>query len=341
MAQARRMLRDGRVRGLADRVRRQLARLPPVRGAQQRRSRPVPGVQRRAAAVDVRGAGPVLHGCVQNDRPVREFLDGKHTFVNAALARHYGMPAPEAEAGRWVRVDDAGRYGRGGLLPMAVFLTKNSPGLRTSPVKRGYWVVRRLLGENIPAPPAERPRTARRRGQARRADPARDAGPPPRRQELRRLPRAVRRDRPGVRGLRARRRGPRTGPRRPARRHPGDVPRRRRGDGPRGPARLSRTHAARGVRRQPLPQAAGLRAWAELDPLGRRDGRRHARAAERRRRPLRRPGRDDRHEPAIPEQANRRRQVGVIAMPDVPMSDQHPSQAAARRPAGRSCVVPG
>ena len=49
------------------------------------------------------------------------------------------------------------RYGRGGLLPMAVFLTKNSPGLRTSPVKRGYWVVRRLLGENIPPPPPEVP----------------------------------------------------------------------------------------------------------------------------------------------------------------------------------------
>jgi Protein of unknown function (DUF1588)/Protein of unknown function (DUF1585) len=36
---------------------------------------------------------------------------------------------------------------------MAVFLTSNSPGLRTSPVKRGYWVVRRLLGETIPPPP--------------------------------------------------------------------------------------------------------------------------------------------------------------------------------------------
>jgi Protein of unknown function (DUF1588)/Protein of unknown function (DUF1585) len=34
-----------------------------------------------------------------------------------------------------------------------VFLTKNAPGLRTSPVKRGYWVVRRLLGERIPPPP--------------------------------------------------------------------------------------------------------------------------------------------------------------------------------------------
>ena len=45
-----------------------------------------------------------------------------------------------------MRVDDADRYGRGGLLPMAVFLTQNSPGLRTSPVKRGNWVVQRVLG---------------------------------------------------------------------------------------------------------------------------------------------------------------------------------------------------
>jgi hypothetical protein len=40
---------------------------------------------------------------------------------------------------------------------MAVFLTQNSPGLRTSPVKRGYWVVRRLLGERIPPPPPNVP----------------------------------------------------------------------------------------------------------------------------------------------------------------------------------------
>jgi len=74
------------------------------------------------------------------------------------LARHYGMPEPPPDSfhlsgERWVHVEDAHRYGRGGLLPMAVFLTKNAPGLRTSPVKRGYWVVRRLLGEQIPPPP--------------------------------------------------------------------------------------------------------------------------------------------------------------------------------------------
>jgi hypothetical protein len=50
-------------------------------------------------------------------------------------------------------VKDARSYGRGGLLPMSVFLTQNAPGLRTSPVKRGYWVARRVLGEVIPPPP--------------------------------------------------------------------------------------------------------------------------------------------------------------------------------------------
>ena len=52
-----------------------------------------------------------------------------------------------------MKVEDAARHQRGGLLPMAAFLTQSSPGLRTSPVKRGYWVVRRVLGEVIPPPP--------------------------------------------------------------------------------------------------------------------------------------------------------------------------------------------
>ena len=44
---------------------------------------------------------------------------------------------------------------------MAVFLTKNSPGLRTSPVKRGDWVVKNVLGERIPPPPPKVPELPR------------------------------------------------------------------------------------------------------------------------------------------------------------------------------------
>jgi hypothetical protein len=91
----------------------------------------------------------------QRDRSVLDVLYGGDTFVNRPLARHYGMPEPQADG--WAHVADAGRYGRGGMLPMAVFLTKNAPGLRTSPVKRGYWVVRRLLGEQVPPPPPSVP----------------------------------------------------------------------------------------------------------------------------------------------------------------------------------------
>jgi mono/diheme cytochrome c family protein len=92
---------------------------------------------------------------IQRNGSVLDFLYGNFTFVNAVLARHYGMPEPAKD--RWARVDNAQQYARGGLLPMSVFLTKNAPGLRTSPVKRGYWIVHRLLGEYIPAPPPDVP----------------------------------------------------------------------------------------------------------------------------------------------------------------------------------------
>jgi len=89
----------------------------------------------------------------QSNGSILDLLYGKHTFVNAALARHYKMTDVKTSDEAWVRVDNADKYGRGGLLPMSVFLTQNSPGLRTSPVKRGYWLVRKVLGEHIPPPP--------------------------------------------------------------------------------------------------------------------------------------------------------------------------------------------
>lgn len=94
---------------------------------------------------------------IQRDGSVLDLIHAKHTFVNKTLADHYGMPFSGKDPKAWVKIDKADRYGRGGLLPMSVFLTKNAPGLRTSPVKRGYWVVRRVLGEHVPAPPADVP----------------------------------------------------------------------------------------------------------------------------------------------------------------------------------------
>jgi hypothetical protein len=98
-----------------------------------------------------------LDDAIRSDRSMLDLLYAKHTFVNPVLARHYKIPDVEGDNDRWVMVKNASTYGRGGLLPMAVFLTQSSPGLRTSPVKRGYWVVRRVLGETIPPPPPNVP----------------------------------------------------------------------------------------------------------------------------------------------------------------------------------------
>ncbi len=98
-----------------------------------------------------------LENVIRRDGSVLDLLYGDYTFVNPVLAKHYGMPAVTGTPDTWVRVEGAAQYGRGGVLPMAVFLTQNAPGLRTSPVKRGYWVVRRVLGETIPPPPATVP----------------------------------------------------------------------------------------------------------------------------------------------------------------------------------------
>ena len=89
----------------------------------------------------------------RNNRSILDFLYARDTFVNPVLARHYGMPTEEVNKNDWVHISDANRYGRGGLLAMAAFLTKNAPGLRTSPVKRGYWVAKNILGDQIPPPP--------------------------------------------------------------------------------------------------------------------------------------------------------------------------------------------
>ena len=94
-----------------------------------------------------------MQDTIQREGSVLDLLYGDFTFVNPQLAKFYGMPDISGDADRWVRVDNAGKYGRGGILPMAVFMTQYSPGLRTSPVKRGNWVVQKVLGIRVPPPP--------------------------------------------------------------------------------------------------------------------------------------------------------------------------------------------
>ncbi|XZE21944.1 DUF1592 domain-containing protein [Pirellulaceae bacterium SH449] len=96
---------------------------------------------------------------VERDGSLDELIAADHVVVNPVLAKFYGLkwPGDVLDKDAWVRLDGASGANRSGMLTMGVFLTQNSPGLRTSPVKRGYWVVRKLLGEKIPPPPPNVP----------------------------------------------------------------------------------------------------------------------------------------------------------------------------------------
>ena len=91
---------------------------------------------------------------IQEDRPITDLLHSNTTLVNKRLATHYGLPF-SGQNEEWVEISGLNAQGRSGLLGMAVFLTKNSQPQRTSPVKRGFWVVHHLLGEHIPPPPPD------------------------------------------------------------------------------------------------------------------------------------------------------------------------------------------
>lgn len=153
LAQVRRMLKDDRARGLATEFGGNWLdfRRFEEHNAVDRERFPAFSNELRDAMFEepVRFIGDAI----RNDRSILDMLYGTYTFANPVLARHYGMPEVAGGPKTWVRIDNAREYRRGGLLPMAAFLTQNSPGLRTSPVKRGYWVARRVLGEVIPPPP--------------------------------------------------------------------------------------------------------------------------------------------------------------------------------------------
>lgn len=87
---------------------------------------------------------------VQADRPITDFLDADYTFVNERLARHYGIGGVTGTEFRKVQLPDARR---GGVVTMASTLTVTSNPTRTSPVKRGKWILENVLG-TPPPPPA-------------------------------------------------------------------------------------------------------------------------------------------------------------------------------------------
>lgn len=91
---------------------------------------------------------------VREDRSILEFIDADYTFLNERLAKHYGIPGVGGEKFQKIEYPDKRR---GGILTHASVLSVTSNPTRTSPVKRGKWIMENLLGTPPPPPPPDVP----------------------------------------------------------------------------------------------------------------------------------------------------------------------------------------
>jgi hypothetical protein len=91
---------------------------------------------------------------IREDRPVPELLTADFTFLNERLARHYGVPGIYGDQFRRVEILDERRKG---LLGQASILILSSYPNRTSPVQRGAYVLKNILGTPPPEPPPNVP----------------------------------------------------------------------------------------------------------------------------------------------------------------------------------------
>jgi mono/diheme cytochrome c family protein len=87
---------------------------------------------------------------IREDWPIVEWLDARHVYVNERMARLYGIEGVTGSVFRRVELPEVSP--RGGLLTQASVLAATSNPTRTSPVKRGKWILEAILG--TPPPPA-------------------------------------------------------------------------------------------------------------------------------------------------------------------------------------------
>jgi hypothetical protein len=120
-----------------------------------------------------------LESIIKENRSILDLIDADYTFVNERLARLYGIEGVQGSEFRRVKLTNRNR---GGVLTQASVLTVTSNPTRTSPVKRGKWILENILGAPPPAPPpgvpelkedqeAKKSGSLRERMQQHRADP--------------------------------------------------------------------------------------------------------------------------------------------------------------------------
>ncbi|MBL8798254.1 MAG: DUF1592 domain-containing protein [Planctomycetia bacterium] len=153
--QARKMLKDERVRALAIEFGAQWLHVRGFDEFNEKNEKLFPTFDARLRQAIYEETILFFQDLFQHDRPVAAILDADYTFLNDTLAKHYGIAGVTGPQFR--RVEGVKKYGRGGILGLASVQAKQSGASRTSPVLRGNWVVETLLGEKLPRPPANVP----------------------------------------------------------------------------------------------------------------------------------------------------------------------------------------
>jgi hypothetical protein len=153
-AQVRRMLQDPKARALVEAFGGQWLQFRALESVAPDRER-FPAFENNLRFSMRRETELFLESVIREDRSILDLLDGKYSFLNERLARHYGIPGVRGQEFR--KVDVSGTP-RGGVLTQASVLTVSSYSTRTSPVLRGKWVLDNLLAAPPPDPPAGVPR---------------------------------------------------------------------------------------------------------------------------------------------------------------------------------------
>ncbi|MGA0039501.1 MAG: DUF1592 domain-containing protein, partial [Pirellulales bacterium] len=153
--QAKRLLADARSRRFCEQFTRQWLDLDRLAYLQVDRSR-YPSFD--PSLVEAMRAEPaaLFAEMLRDDRSVADLLGADYVMVNERLARHYGLADVDGNAFR--RVSLGGDQRRGGLLTQAGLLAMNADGIDSHPLKRGVWLLERLLDDPPPPPPPAVPR---------------------------------------------------------------------------------------------------------------------------------------------------------------------------------------
>jgi hypothetical protein len=153
-AQVKRMLEDARSRALFDGFGAQWLALGSLESKTFDPAKfPQMDTAMRAAMYDE--ARLFFESIVRENRSIVSFVDSDYTFLNGTLAALYGLDS-KVTGSKWrkVKLTDPNR---GGILGMPGVLAVTSFPNRTSPVKRGVWVLEQVLGEHVPPVPPNVP----------------------------------------------------------------------------------------------------------------------------------------------------------------------------------------